>query len=74
MIAGMLPMALGLGEGGEQIAPLGRAVIGGLLGARSPRCSCFPRFCHRATSRPDDEQLARSRRSGERVSPRDLSS
>jgi multidrug efflux pump subunit AcrB len=33
MIAGMLPMALGLGEGGEQIAPLGRAVIGGLVGA-----------------------------------------
>ena len=30
MIAGMLPMALGLGEGGEQTAPLGRAVIGGL--------------------------------------------
>ena len=30
MIAGMLPMALGLGEGGEQNAPLGRAVIGGL--------------------------------------------
>jgi multidrug efflux pump subunit AcrB len=31
MIAGMMPMALGLGEGGEQTAPLGRAVIGGLL-------------------------------------------
>lgn len=31
MIAGMLPMALGLGEGGDQIAPLGVAVIGGLL-------------------------------------------
>jgi multidrug efflux pump subunit AcrB len=30
MILGMLPMALGLGEGGEQNAPLGRAVIGGL--------------------------------------------
>ncbi|MDR3691342.1 MAG: efflux RND transporter permease subunit [Fimbriimonas sp.] len=30
MIVGMLPMALGLGEGGEQNAPLGRAVIGGL--------------------------------------------
>jgi multidrug efflux pump subunit AcrB len=30
MIAGMLPMALGLGEGGEQNAPLGRAVVGGL--------------------------------------------
>lgn len=31
MIIGMLPMAFGLGEGGEQNAPLGRAVIGGLL-------------------------------------------
>lgn len=31
MIVGMLPMALGLGQGGEQNAPLGRAVIGGLL-------------------------------------------
>jgi len=31
MIIGMIPMALGLGEGGEQNAPLGRAVIGGLL-------------------------------------------
>jgi multidrug efflux pump subunit AcrB len=31
MIIGMLPMALGFGEGGEQNAPLGRAVIGGLL-------------------------------------------
>jgi multidrug efflux pump subunit AcrB len=33
MIAGMLPMAIGAGEGGEQTAPLGRAVIGGLVGA-----------------------------------------
>jgi multidrug efflux pump subunit AcrB len=31
MIIGMLPMSLGMGEGGEQNAPLGRAVIGGLL-------------------------------------------
>jgi multidrug efflux pump subunit AcrB len=31
MMIGMVPMALGLGEGGEQNAPLGRAVIGGLL-------------------------------------------
>jgi multidrug efflux pump subunit AcrB len=31
MIIGMLPMALGLGEGGEQNAPLGRAVVGGLI-------------------------------------------
>jgi multidrug efflux pump subunit AcrB len=31
MIIGMVPMALGLGEAGEQNAPLGRAVIGGLV-------------------------------------------
>jgi multidrug efflux pump subunit AcrB len=31
MMIGMVPMALGLGEGGEQNAPLGRAVIGGLM-------------------------------------------
>jgi multidrug efflux pump subunit AcrB len=31
MIIGMVPMSLGLGEGGEQNAPLGRAVIGGLI-------------------------------------------
>lgn len=33
MVVGMIPMALGLGEGGEQTAPLGRAVIGGLVAA-----------------------------------------
>jgi multidrug efflux pump subunit AcrB len=33
MMAGMLPMALGLGEGGDLVAPLGRAVIGGLAAA-----------------------------------------
>jgi multidrug efflux pump subunit AcrB len=31
MIIGMIPMALGMGDGGEQNAPLGRAVIGGLM-------------------------------------------
>jgi multidrug efflux pump subunit AcrB len=31
MLLGMLPMSLGLGEGGEQNAPLGRAVVGGLM-------------------------------------------
>ncbi len=31
MVIGMIPMALGLGDGGEQNAPLGRAVIGGLV-------------------------------------------
>jgi Cu/Ag efflux pump CusA len=33
MIAGMVPMALALGQGGQQVAPLGRAVIGGLVAA-----------------------------------------
>jgi multidrug efflux pump subunit AcrB len=33
MIVGMIPMAFGVGDGGEQNAPLGRAVIGGLLTA-----------------------------------------
>src|SRR5205823_3845751 len=33
MIAGMVPIALALGEGGQQVAPLGRAVIGGLVAA-----------------------------------------
>jgi len=33
MVLGMLPLSLGLSEGGEQNAPLGRAVIGGLMAA-----------------------------------------
>jgi multidrug efflux pump subunit AcrB len=44
MIIGMLPMSLGLGEGGEQNAPLGRAVIGGLVLPPSPPCFLFPSF------------------------------
>ena len=47
MIIGMLPMALGLGEGGEQNAPLGRAVIGGL----------HVRHRYHAVRRPDYLQL-----------------
>ncbi|NDU86025.1 MAG: efflux RND transporter permease subunit [Ferrovum sp.] len=42
MIIGMAPMALGLGEGGEQNAPLGRAVIGGLLFATSATLFLVP--------------------------------
>jgi multidrug efflux pump subunit AcrB len=42
MIAGMLPMALGLGEGGQQVAPLGRAVVGGLLGATAATLLILP--------------------------------
>src|SRR5439155_974371 len=42
MIIGMLPMSLGLGEGGEQNAPLGRAVIGGLAAATLATLFCVP--------------------------------
>jgi multidrug efflux pump subunit AcrB len=42
MIAGMLPMALGLGEAGQQNAPLGRAVIGGLLAATTATLVILP--------------------------------
>ncbi len=44
MILGMLPMSLGLGEGGEQNAPLGRAVIGGLLVATVTTLLIVPLF------------------------------
>jgi multidrug efflux pump subunit AcrB len=56
MIIGMLPMSLGLGEGGEQNAPLGRAVIGGLLFATAatlffvPIVFSFMHRHHRATN------------------------
>ena len=42
MIAGMIPMALGLGEGGQQVAPLGRAVIGGLIAATATTLLILP--------------------------------
>ncbi|WP_047486628.1 efflux RND transporter permease subunit [Terriglobus sp. TAA 43] len=44
MILGMLPMSLGMGEGGEQNAPLGRAVIGGLLVATATTLVIVPIF------------------------------
>ena len=44
MIIGMVPMALGMGEGGEQNAPLGRAVIGGLLVATVATLLFVPAF------------------------------
>lgn len=42
MIAGMFPLALGLGEGGDQTAPLGRAVIGGLAAATAANLFILP--------------------------------
>lgn len=44
MVAGMLPMAAGLGDGGEQIAPLGQAVIGGLLASTIVILLLLPHF------------------------------
>jgi multidrug efflux pump subunit AcrB len=54
MIIGMIPMALGLGDGGEQNAPLGRAVIGGLLAATVATLVFVPAvfsLLHQRTSR-----------------------
>jgi multidrug efflux pump subunit AcrB len=57
MVLGMLPMALGLGEGGEQNAPLGRAVIGGLLGATATTLFVVPIiYSYLRTKRPADEE------------------
>jgi hypothetical protein len=42
MLAGMVPMAMALGEGGEQTAPLGRAVIGGLAAATLATLTVLP--------------------------------
>jgi multidrug efflux pump subunit AcrB len=42
MIAGMIPMAIGVGEGGDQVAPLGRAVIGGLIAATITTLALLP--------------------------------
>jgi multidrug efflux pump subunit AcrB len=42
MIAGMMPMALAFGDGGQQVAPLGRAVIGGLIAATAATLLVLP--------------------------------
>jgi multidrug efflux pump subunit AcrB len=66
MIIGMVPMALGLGDGGEQNAPLGRAVIGGLMLATFGTLTFVPAFfslMHRndpavVQNTPDDQDEA----------------
>ncbi len=66
MMAGMMPLALGLGEGGDQTAPLGRAVIGGLAAATLATLFVLPSvFAIITSSRvrspsldPDDETSA----------------
>jgi multidrug efflux pump subunit AcrB len=68
MVVGMLPMALAMGDGGEQNAPLGRAVIGGLLVATVATLFFVPtvfsllhrRHGHAAEKRPGSEPMAES--------------
>jgi multidrug efflux pump subunit AcrB len=58
MVLGMLPMALGLGEGGEQNAPLGRAVIGGLMFATVTTLFVVPIiYSYLRTKPPVDHEL-----------------
>lgn len=51
MMAGMLPMAMGLGDGAEQVAPLGRAVIGGLIASTVTILLLVPHFFSSLMSR-----------------------
>jgi len=80
MIAGMIPMALGLGEGGEQTAPLARAVIGGLAIATFATLFVLPsvfavvqgRSSTRSASLdPDDPESANFDNGGEKRAERD---
>ena len=66
MIAGMIPMALGIGETGPQIAPLGRAVIGGLVAATAATLLVLPAVFALIQARTGPRfRLAGSRRSRE---------
>ena len=56
MIIGMIPMSLGLGEGGEQNAPLGRAVIGGLIVATVATLFFVPVVYSLIRGRSDEKQ------------------
>ena len=59
MIIGMVPMAMGLGDGGEQNAPLGRAVIGGLLFATLSTLLFVPTFFSLLQGRGEKQSLPR---------------
>jgi multidrug efflux pump subunit AcrB len=62
MIIGMMPMALGLGDGGEQNAPLGRAVIGGLLFATISTLFFVPTFFSALHGRLERKRRAKQKR------------
>jgi multidrug efflux pump subunit AcrB len=66
MILGMLPMSLGLGDGGEQNAPLGRAVIGGLILATVTTLLVVPViYSYVRTNPPIDHELRLKQRQQE---------
>ena len=68
MMAGMLPMALALGEAGQQNAPLGRAVIGGLAAATAATLFVLPAVFALVQSRATIRLgVSRSRRPGQRL-------
>jgi multidrug efflux pump subunit AcrB len=78
MIAGMIPMALGLGEGAQQTAPLGRAVIGGLLFATAATLLILPLVFSMVQERakvtspsldPEDPQSAFANQQAENPNP-----
>ena len=62
MVIGMLPMALAFGEGGEQNAPLGRAVIGGLLFATVSTLLFIPTFFSIIHNSLERRRIAREKR------------
>ncbi|WP_174285260.1 efflux RND transporter permease subunit [Sphingomonas bacterium] len=62
MVIGMLPMAMGFGEGGEQNAPLGRAVIGGLLAATVATLLFVPVIFSRVHARDAEKRVGRAQR------------
>ncbi len=64
MIIGMVPMSLGLGDGGEQNAPLGRAVIGGLLFATAATLFFVPTFFSVLHGALERRRRARMNRNG----------
>jgi multidrug efflux pump subunit AcrB len=73
MIAGMLPFAIGFGEGGEQTAPLGRAVVGGLAAATLATVLVLPAVfaivqgrAHRRSASLDPDDLEAARAAGAR--------
>lgn len=81
MLIGMVPMAMGWGEGGKQSAPLGRAVMGGLAGATLTTLLILPqlyaiiqakRSKQTASLDPDDEQGSRFERPGLRRDKKDV--